>query len=87
MSKWAEWKENLGDSRPWHALDPNRHVERESTAQYRLELCNSCDQLNKITNQCKMCLCYMPVKTMLAQSECPLNKWGKEKSNQNEAEQ
>lgn len=82
MSKWAEWKNNLGESRPWHLLDPNRHVENSLTSEARLEICLGCDQLNQLTKQCKVCLCYMPAKTMLAISECPLHKWGKEEMGQ-----
>ena len=78
MSKWSEWKDNLGDARPWHALDPNKLVSDDSTSAARLALCTSCEQLNSLTKQCKLCLCYMPLKTTLASAECPLHKWGKE---------
>jgi hypothetical protein len=78
MSKWSEWKDSLGDSRPWHALDPNKKVSDPSFADLRLSICNNCDQLNSLTKQCKICFCYMPVKTTLALAECPIHKWGKE---------
>lgn len=78
MSKWSEWKDNLGDSRPWHALDPNKLVRDDTVSAARLTLCLSCDQLNSLTKQCKLCLCYMPLKTTLANAECPLHKWAKE---------
>jgi hypothetical protein len=86
MSKWSEWKSSLGESRPWHALDPNKHVEKQSTADQRFEVCLGCDQLNSVTKQCKICLCYMPIKTTLALSECPIHKWGKEEQTRNEME-
>ena len=78
MSKWSEWKDSLGESRPWHALDPNKKVSDKSLAELRLNTCLSCEHLNSLTKQCKLCLCYMPLKTTLAIAECPLAKWGKE---------
>ena len=40
----------------------------------RFEICKSCDQLGKM-DFCKMCGCYMPVKTYLPNQSCPLKKW------------
>jgi len=78
MSKWSEWKENLGDARPWHLLDPSRKINDQSIIDERLSLCLGCDKINQLTKQCTLCLCYMPAKTTLALAECPIHKWGKE---------
>ncbi len=78
MSKWSEWKNNLGDSRPWHALDPGKKLKNESVAKDRLDICLGCENINKLTKQCSLCLCYMPLKTTLANAECPVHKWSKE---------
>ena len=40
----------------------------------RMEMCKSCDKLTPI-NICSECLCFMPIKTRLRSSECPLKKW------------
>ena len=40
----------------------------------RLEICKSCDQLGKM-DFCKLCGCYMPAKTYMPATSCPLNKW------------
>jgi len=78
MSKWNEWKKSLGDSRPWHLLDPSRIIEDESIIKKRLDICLSCEHLINLTKQCKMCGCIMTQKTKLAAAECPIQKWTKE---------
>jgi hypothetical protein len=77
MSKWEEWKKNLGDSRPWHLLDPGRIVKDASIIKSRLDLCMSCEFFLP-TKQCSKCLCYMPGKTTLSNAECPIGKWHRE---------
>lgn len=49
----------------------------EYIKEQRINICKECDQFIKITSQCKMCGCYMPAKTALSGSTCPLRKWGK----------
>lgn len=77
MSKWSEWKKSMGDSRPWHLLDPEKLVDDLSIVDNRMEICNSCPELVKATKQCTKCGCFMTLKTKLANAECPLGKWGK----------
>jgi hypothetical protein len=38
------------------------------------KICKSCDQL-VFEKLCKMCFCYMPLKTKFKDASCPLNKW------------
>jgi hypothetical protein len=49
------------------------------TQQYRLSLCRQCPQhyiwLGKI--RCKICRCFMGLKTQLSSMECPLGYWGR----------
>jgi hypothetical protein len=40
----------------------------------RLAHCNSCVRLN-IIRQCKECLCFVDLKTMLKSEHCPIGKW------------
>lgn len=44
------------------------------TVRERIELCQSCDQLNSL-RFCKLCGCFMPAKVRLKGSSCPQNKW------------
>lgn len=40
----------------------------------RMKICKSCEKLNSL-NFCTMCNCFMPIKTRLKRSHCPLKKW------------
>lgn len=75
ISKWEEWKASLGETRPWHLLDPNQYTEDENLAKERLLVCHQCPELIKATAQCKQCGCFMTVKTKLTKASCPLGKW------------
>ena len=73
-SAWEQWKENLGDSRPWHLLNSENYTSQE-TADQRLAICNSCPEFVKVTSQCRKCGCIMSLKTKLEKAECPIGKW------------
>ena len=49
----------------------------------RMNICNSCEFLFKPLNTCKKCGCFIPAKTALADSHCPINKWPKISRNEN----
>jgi len=74
MSKWSEWKEALGETRPWDLLDSNKLAE-EDVAKERLEICKACPELIQLTTTCKKCGCFMIGKTKLQGATCPLGKW------------
>ena len=80
MSKWEEWKQSLGDSRPWHLLDPEKIIEDQSVVDYRMSICNSCEFFKPVTKQCKKCGCIMTFKTKLSNAGCPIGKWQKHES-------
>jgi hypothetical protein len=75
MSKWEEYKAKLGDTRPWDVLNPKTEWVDEDTANARMEICNGCPELIKLTKQCKECGCFMAVKTKLNAATCPIGKW------------
>jgi hypothetical protein len=74
MSKWEQWKENLGETRPWDMLNRNAYMASDETVATRLDLCGSCEEFS-ITRQCKKCGCFMDMKTKLENASCPLGKW------------
>lgn len=41
----------------------------------RLEICNSCEWLNKTLIKCKKCGCFMKLKSTLKAATCPIGKW------------
>lgn len=40
----------------------------------RMATCRACDKLTQL-NFCSECNCFMPLKTRLKGSSCPINKW------------
>ena len=74
-SKWQQYKENLGESRPWDLLNPSIDFVPEDVMQSRLDICKACPELIKLTNQCKKCGCLMHLKTKVPHATCPLGKW------------
>jgi hypothetical protein len=75
MSKWKEYKEKLGETRPWDFLNPNTEYAEEDVANERYEICKLCPNLINATKQCKECGCIMPAKTKLLRATCPIGKW------------
>ena len=53
---------------------PKWFVEKEN-AEERLAICKECPKLIKLSTQCKICLCFMPIKSRLNMSKCPIGKW------------
>lgn len=75
MSKWSEWKKSQGDARPWHLLDPSKILKDDSIINKRLDICKQCPELIQLTKQCKLCGCFMEMKTKLEIATCPIGKW------------
>jgi len=75
LSPWQQWKENLGDTRPWDLIDPRTPLVKEEVSDERLAICVECPELIQLTKQCKKCGCFMLGKTKLEKATCPLGKW------------
>jgi hypothetical protein len=75
LTPWQKYKQNLGETRPWDLINPNTKWAAEEIATTRFDICKTCPELIKTTNQCKKCGCFMTVKTKLEQAKCPLGKW------------
>ena len=41
----------------------------------RMKLCTLCDQYAKLSRQCKLCGCFLDLKTKLLEADCPAEKW------------
>ena len=74
-SKWQQYIDNLGESRPWHLLDHSKHVDDPKIAEDRLQICRDCPFFIGLTTQCKKCGCVMLGKVKLEVSKCPIGKW------------
>lgn len=47
----------------------------KTLAEGRIEVCQRCDEFQKISRQCRKCGCFMDAKVKLLHSGCPINKW------------
>jgi len=48
----------------------------KEVAQKRYDECKKCDLFNHTLGTCKECGCVMKLKVKLANTSCPLSKWG-----------
>jgi hypothetical protein len=74
MSRWSEYREKNGVT-PLDMLNPQSKKVEQEVADRRLDICKSCPELVKITQQCKKCGCFMTAKTKYEAAKCPLGKW------------
>lgn len=61
--------------KPWDLLNPNQPKSTEEIAKDRISICESCTDFIKLTHQCKLCGCIMPMKVKLENAICPKNLW------------
>ena len=43
----------------------------------RYLICKKCDKFDDTLKKCRVCGCFMPVKTKIKTSKCPEGKWDK----------
>lgn len=76
---WHKYKKKIeeqGESvKPWDFLNPNTTYASKEDSTNRLSICLTCQELIKLTRQCKQCGCFMELKTKLQDAKCPLGKW------------
>lgn len=63
--------------KPWDFLKKDTKYAVSEIRKERLSICQSCPEYFKFTKQCKICLCIMPSKVILADASCPIGKWDK----------
>lgn len=77
-SLWQQYKEKIKNNystTPLDFLKPSTEYVETELSKNRMSICNSCEYFFKPTKQCKKCGCFMPAKTMLEKSKCPIEKW------------
>ncbi len=47
----------------------------ELTANSRYETCKKCEHFLPKFKRCKLCGCFMKIKTKIIFTECPIKKW------------
>ena len=45
------------------------------TPQERIAMCEKCEKFFRPTRQCKICFCFMDIKTKMKNKTCPKGKW------------
>jgi hypothetical protein len=75
LDKLKERMEKARDAAENAAASILRNKVDESIQQYRYNICTGCDKLYKPTDTCKVCGCFMKIKTWIPNQACPLNKW------------
>lgn len=60
--------------RPWDAFFKRNHTNEEEQKR-RFEICRTCPEFIRATNQCSVCGCLMHIKTKLRDAVCPIGKW------------
>ena len=58
------------------ASDPSRVTDK--VKQERLATCGNCEHFNEPTKQCKLCGCFMGLKTSYSNMKCPKGYWTEE---------
>jgi len=74
---WQLYKESKakGESQFYDILKPSTEWASEEETLKRYTICKTCPDFVKITKQCKNCGCFMPTKTKLQNTSCPIGKW------------
>lgn len=62
-------------ARPWDMLNPNIGRVSVEIKNARISLCESCPEFLGLTRQCRVCGCFMDLKTQLPHADCPVGKW------------
>lgn len=75
LNKLKERMEQVRDLAQEAAAGVLIHKVSEEVQTYRYNICQSCEKLYKPTDTCKVCGCFMKVKTWMPNQECPLKKW------------
>jgi hypothetical protein len=75
LSPYQQWKQNLGETRPWDFVNPKTQYVKDEVAEERFKICQACPFFIKATSQCKKCGCFMSLKTKLEHAVCPEGKW------------
>lgn len=58
----------------WKTKFKNKIDDRLPFATQRIKICADCEHFTE-TKFCNQCGCYMPLKTIIPLSKCPILKW------------
>mgnify|MGYP000046909268 CR=1 FL=1 len=55
----------------------NRFFVENEVYEDRIEICKGCAYYYKPTGSCKICMCFMKIKALIANQHCPQKYWDK----------
>jgi hypothetical protein len=67
--------ENSKDVNFFDLLNPNVKRSTKEIAESRFNVCVGCDKFLPKSERCKICKCFMRLKTTLEDATCPEGKW------------
>lgn len=56
-------------------LKPATPRASEAVIESRLKICQTCEHFKVKGSRCKLCHCFMKLKTELEHAKCPIHKW------------
>lgn len=56
-------------------LKPSTPRASDEVIESRLNLCQACEHFKQNGSRCKLCGCFMKLKTELEKAKCPIGKW------------
>lgn len=70
---YVDDRARLGERAPgkYAAFENENKTADAETARARYDICKTCDNFNSLLKICKLCGCFMPIKTQLAMVSCP----------------
>ena len=48
---------------------------QDELAAERIKVCQTCSEFTKFSRQCRLCNCFMDMKTKILDASCPINHW------------
>lgn len=52
-----------------------KNIASKEDTKKRIEICEKCEFFFRPTYSCKKCKCFLKLKTKVAKSKCPIDKW------------
>jgi len=77
---WDEINEQIARDQEWQqayisAQTQEQSAEKTPLSKQRLSVCKTCEFYKAMLFTCQKCGCFMPLKTLLSDSKCPVGKW------------
>jgi len=59
----------------WDFITGKLEFTSKKVVKERMDICKSCEIRNSTLNVCTICGCWLPAKTKLKKSSCPIELW------------